>query len=145
MPPSSYSFELESNPRLRFEDNGEGWVTCYLDQGDSLKKLGAESVSYLVDNISSALNRPLRSIVIEGAKMYFPFDTPEDQKKMTGEIDGQPVYWVCSLAEDHHSFYIDIDSTILYVEDDEGRLAERLTLDDACIDAWNEQLRKLSQ
>ena len=115
------SFELPTNPKLVFEDDGNGWVSCYLSDGDYRRKLGAESSSYLLTRISDRFNNPL-----------------------TGEVCRQPLlpelYWVCSLAEEHHSFYINSNKTLLFIEDSEGNIVEELTLDDACITAWNEQV-----
>lgn len=64
---------------------GIAWFACTLKVGDVETELGANDRTYLLSHLRQ---------VIEGS------DT------LAGEIQGQPVRWILSLAEKHHVLYV---------------------------------------
>jgi hypothetical protein len=64
-----------------------------------------------------------------------------------GRIAGQPVWWVLSLAEAHHSLYAYLDGAqrVLVWEDGDGRpLTSVLRLSETRYQQWREQLTPLA-
>ena len=111
-----------ANDNLYFRVEENGWTKCYLPKEGSEAFLGADTIS----NIASRLLSNLTEAGI----------------KSSGEIDGQPVYWVMSLSETHHTLYYyrqGIDQILIW-QDAKANLTAKSKLSNAELQKWREQL-----
>ncbi len=113
---------------LQIERISDKWYECRLWSGESSIRLGAETPNYIKQHLLAGLT--------EGPK------TP------AGRYEGHDVYWVLSLAENHHVLYAAMENTgiILYWQDavaEPVRMISqtRLSRDD-CLE-WLRQLEQL--
>ena len=67
------------------------WYECILSFGDSSIRLGAEAPTYLKQHLSIGLTG--------------------GPKTSAGKLEGREVYWVLSLAENHHMLFAALDNT----------------------------------
>ncbi|HEX8616121.1 MAG TPA: hypothetical protein VF911_00935 [Thermoanaerobaculia bacterium] len=109
------------------ETSGVRWFACvFVDarNGESLP-LGAENREYLLSRLRTVL------------------DESED---VVGTIDGRPVRWILSLAEQHVSIYVNADGApgrTLFVQDSRGEVLRKAELHPADIRIWRASLQSL--
>lgn len=68
------------------------WCQVQLRQENQLRELGAETIDYVAQHLLTNMQ--------------------PSERAPAGEVDGQPVWWVLSLAERHSTFYLQLESSV---------------------------------
>jgi predicted ATP-grasp superfamily ATP-dependent carboligase len=100
------------------------WSRCYLVTRNSIE-LGAETSSYLVSHLLTALDN--------------------DTEELIGEISGHKVKWVLSLAEAHCTLYVAKGDSerILFWQDAFAKVIGIIKLSEVEMAQWRKQLEML--
>jgi hypothetical protein len=113
---------------LQIERISDKWYECKFLSGESSVRLGAETPNYIKQHLLSGLT--------EGPKTW------------AGQLEGREVYWVLSLAENHHVLYAAIENTgiVLYWQDavvEPVRIIAKMHLSTEVCMEWRRQLEQL--
>jgi hypothetical protein len=107
---------------LRMEEASPGWCRCFIsDRGEHL--IGGQPADYVVQHLLEALENP--------------FGNP------AGQVDGQAVSWVMSLASPHASIYSAVieKKQWLLIENADGKISQTLGLTPELVSLWKSKLR----
>jgi hypothetical protein len=99
------------------------WCQVKLQNGQE-RYLGAETFSVLRDKLAAALE-------------------PVVSKNITGEIDGNSVFWAFNLNEMHTTIYVSVkgDHLIFFLRDEAGVIFTTFKVTFQERDAWRDALR----
>ncbi|MBI1928593.1 hypothetical protein HYR99_30665 [Candidatus Poribacteria bacterium] len=109
---------------IHIDTRADRWSQCYLVASERIY-LGAETLSYLVSRLLSALS--------------------SDTEEVIGEISGHKIRWVLSLAEGHCTLYVARchSERILFWQNAEAKVIGTITLSQVEMAQWRKQLEML--
>lgn len=111
-----------SGARLRLDVEGNGWCRVTLQEGGRSTALGADRADIVARRLTAALLGNLSNSVV-------------------GRLQGMPVRWVLSLAEQHGSIYVNTEGRFtLFFQDADGKLIYTLDLSEEEKVRWHDEL-----